>query len=329
MLKLKYMFENYELAKQALSHWEHNEKNLEDYLKFFRISSNAVYPFEANGKRCFLRLSPEEEKQEMNLKGELEFLLYLQEKEYPSMVPAASKEGEFLLTLNTVWGTYYASVFEGVPGRAIEDTDCREEIIVSYGKALGRLHRMSMEYEPQYRKWNYKQALKWCKGVIEKYDAPMFMYIEAVNVEKELEQLPITKDTYGLVHYDFELDNVFYDEKSGDCHVIDFEDGMYHFFLLDIEQALDSLSSELSDEQFTQAKKLFLLSYASQKTLDPDFESYLPLMRRFCNIFSYARLIRCVAEDIPQATEWLYHLQKVLNKKIEMLEKSIWEKLQE
>ena len=42
MLKLEYLFENYELAREALALWEHDEDNLEEMLGYFRISSNAV-----------------------------------------------------------------------------------------------------------------------------------------------------------------------------------------------------------------------------------------------------------------------------------------------
>ncbi|MBQ8040669.1 MAG: phosphotransferase, partial [Lachnospiraceae bacterium] len=169
MLKLKYLFENFELAKLALTNWEHDEDTLDEYLKYFRISSNAVYPFAVQGKRHFLRLAPVEEKQEENLMGELEFLRYLNNAGYGAMKPVAAKNGELLLTLNTKWGCYYASVFEGVAGISIEDTDYREKIMIAYGKALGRLHNLSMEYQPEHRKWTYADALGWVKKTLAEY----------------------------------------------------------------------------------------------------------------------------------------------------------------
>ena len=305
MLKLKYLFENFELAKLALTNWEHDEDTLNEYLKYFRISSNAVYPFAIRGKRHFLRLSPMEEKQEENLKGELEFLQYLRENGYGAMKPIAAKNGELLLTLNTEWGVYYASVFEGVDGISVEDTDYREEIMIAYGKALGRLHNLSVEYQKQYPE----------KGPqLEK------MQNEAETVKQELSKLKQTKETFGLVHYDFEPDNVFYNEEDGSCHVIDFEDGMYHFFLVDLEQVLDALSEELAGEAFAQAKKYFLQGYESEKALEPDYGQRLPLMRKFCNLFSYARLIRCIAEEVPDAPEWMVSLKDRLAEKIQYLE---------
>ena len=62
MLKLEYLFENYELAREALSLWEHDEDNLEEMLGYFRISSNAVYallPGRAGSVSCGWLLSGE------------------------------------------------------------------------------------------------------------------------------------------------------------------------------------------------------------------------------------------------------------------------------
>lgn len=328
MLKLKYLFENFELAKLALTNWEHDEDTLDGYLKYFRISSNAVYPFSIRGKRHFLRLAPIEEKQKENLVGELEFLQYLGNAGYGAMKPVAAKNGELMLTLITKWGGYYASVFEGVAGISIEDTDYREEIMTAYGKALGRLHNLSMEYQPENRKWSYADALAWVKKTLAEYQNQCpekgllleKMQKEAEAVEQELSKLKQTKETFGLVHYDFEPDNVFYKEEDNSCQVIDFEDGMYHFFLVDIEQVLDSLSEELEGDAFEQAKKYFLQGYESEKTLEPDYEPKCRLMRLFCNLFSYARLVHCIAEEVPNAPEWMVSLRNRLSLKIQYLE---------
>ena len=327
MLKLKYLFENFELAKCVLINWEHDEENLEEYLNYFRISSNAVYPFSVQGKRCFLRLAPVDEKQKNNLAGELEFLQYLNRKGYSAMEPVKARNGSVLLKLDTKWGEYYASVFEGVRGIPVEETDYREGIMSAYGKALGRLHRLSMEYQPVCRKWSYIEVLAWVRAVLmeyqDKYPVPEKMYRETECVEQELSMLECNKETFGLVHYDFEPDNVFYEEADGSCHVIDFEDGMYHFFLVDVEQVLDALSGELEGDVFQQAKQWFLQGYTSEKELEPDYEKKLPLMRRFCNVFSYARLIRCIAEEVPEAPEWMNGLRERLAGRVRSLEDGI------
>ena len=62
------------------------------------------------------------EKMKNNLEGELEFLRYLQSRGYPAVIPVASNSGKFVVALDSVWGKYYASVFEGVDGKPVEDT---------------------------------------------------------------------------------------------------------------------------------------------------------------------------------------------------------------
>lgn len=323
MLKLKYLYENYALAKFALENWEYDADTLDEYLQHFRISSNAVYPFLWQGNMRFLRLSPASEKIEKNLKGELAFLCYLQSRDYPAVVPVASNSGEFVVTLDSSWGKYYASVFQGVDGISIEDTDYTAPVLLAYGKALGQLHVLSAEYSPENRKWTYLDALLWIKDILKEYHAPEKMLTELEAVQQALNELPQTVETFGLVHYDFEPDNVFWDENSQCCTAIDFEDGMYHFFLLDVEQALDALLENLPADRQTPARNTFLQGYQSVKTLEPGYEERLTLMRRFCNLYSYARLIRCVAEEYPNEPDWMVELREKLHYKIELLENGV------
>lgn len=323
MLKLKYLYENYDLAEFALKNWEYETETLGDYLQHFRISSNAIYPFLWQGNMRFLRLSPMSEKMKNNLKGELEFLCYLQNRSYPAVIPVASNSGEFVVTLDSSWGKYYASVFKGVDGNPIEDTDCNDHILYAYGKALGQLHMLSAEYSPEIRKWTYHDVLLWIGKVLKEYHAPNKMLVELEKVQQALNELPQTSNTFGLIHYDFEPDNVFWDEDKQCCTVIDFEDGMYHFFLVDLEQALDALLEDIPTDRQLIAKEIFLQGYQSVKMLESDYAEKLKLMRRFCNLYSYARLIRCVAEEYPNEPDWMVKLREKLHRKIELLESSV------
>ena len=323
MLKLKYLHENYGLARFALENWEYDAETLDGHLQRFRISSNAIYPFLWQGNMRFLRLSPAPEKMKNNLEGELEFLRYLQSRGYPAVAPVASSSGEFVVTLDSVWGKYYASVFEGVDGKPVEDTGCDDHIVYAYGKALGQLHILSAEYSPEIRKWTYCDALQWIGKVLEEYHAPNKMPVELEKVRRALNGLPQTKDSFGLVHYDFEPDNVFWDETRQRCTAIDFEDGMYHFFLVDLEQALDALLENVPADRRTAAKAAFLRGYQSVKMLEPDYAGKLKLMRRFCDLYAYARLIRCVAGEYPDEPGWMVQLREKLHGKIKLLENGV------
>lgn len=137
MLKLKYLTENFDLARLALTHWKHDAATLEERLGWFRISSNAVYPFDREGRLCFLRLSPAAEKRSLDLLGELDFLTFLQRRGYPAMRPIAADGGDMLVPLDTPWGMWYASAFRCVPGQPLEELPMTDEPAQAYGAALG------------------------------------------------------------------------------------------------------------------------------------------------------------------------------------------------
>lgn len=321
MLKLKYLYENYDLAKLALENWKYDTDALDDSLQHFRISSNAVYPFSWQGNIRFLRLSPVSEKMENNLKGELEFLRYLQNRNYPAVIPVASNSGKLVITLDSIWGKYYASVFEGVDGVPIEDTDYNARILFAYGKALGQLHILSAEYLPNHKKWTYSDALVWSRKILEEHHAPDKMLAALDEVRQALDELPRTADTFGLVHYDFEPDNVFWNENSQCCTAIDFEDGMYHFFLIDLEQALDALTENLPPNKQAFAENTFLRGYQSVKNLESDYAEKRDLMRRFRDLYSYARLLHCTAEEYSNEPDWMARLREKLRHKMKLLER--------
>lgn len=313
MLKLKYLFEDYNLAKLALENWEHDESNLDEMLSRFRISSNAIYPYQSNGKLCFLRLAPFEEKLRNNILGELEFLDYLHENGFSALKGIAARNGEKLIELHTHKGSYYAESCAAVSGTPIEDTDYSDEIMYEYGKTLGRLHKLSAEFTPKVRKWTHTDALDYVAKIFAEYNAPQCALSELIKVKEKLSELPINKESYGLVHYDFEPDNVFYDEKTKTCSVIDFDDGMYHFYALDIAQVLDSLEDELDGDKLASAKAEFMRGYKSERGFSEENCGTLPLMLRFINLFGYARLIRCIDEKFDNEPDWLTELRVKLD----------------
>ena len=311
MLKLIYLSENFALAKAALQNWPHDPATLEKRLMHFRIFSNAVYPFDYRDGPGFLRLTPAAEKSAEAIRAELAFLTYLQAEGYPALRPIPAVSGETLLTLETPWGAWHACTFTGVPGRPMEDVPLTEEVLLHYGAALGRLHALSMAYEPAQRRPTCEDALAWVSEMLA--DAPDFLRQECRTVADLLRHKPKTRQNYGLVHYDFEPDNVFYDGET--CHVIDFDDSMEHFYAIDLVQALDELPPE--------AAAPFLRGYASACPDSQADAADFPLMRRFRDLYSYARLQHALSERPAPLPDWMPPLIARLEHKARMLEEQI------
>ena len=309
MLKMTYLAENFDLARLALTHWPHDDATLSARLKWFRISSNAVYPFDMEGQLCFLRLTPAEEKSAVHIRAELDFLMHLREADYPAMRPIPALNGQLLLTLDTHWGTWHACAFTGVPGKPIEDIPLTEDVLTRYGEALGRLHAITMAMDAPPERPSWPDVLDWAAACLA--EGPEQAEYRAV--EEALHRLPVNKYTFGLVHYDFEPDNVFFDGQT--CHVIDFDDSMLHFYAIDLVQAMDELPPE--------AHAAFLAGYYAACPESGAKEADFPLMWRFRNLYSLARLRHALSEIPSPQPDWMPSLIERLTGKMHALEEQI------
>jgi Ser/Thr protein kinase RdoA (MazF antagonist) len=309
MLKLKYLFDNADLAEMILRNWEFDEQSLEMF-KYYRISSNAVYPFRFQDQVRLLRFAPKMEKNKDHIAAELEFIAYLRTNGYGAMESVVSMNGEELAEVRTPWGEYYASVFKRVTGVQINATDFGDNVIFSHGKALGKLHSLSSVYRPEGRtRESHDDVLDGIRKTLLEFPAETAALEETRLLHDYFASIPRTKSNYGLIHYDFEYDNVFYDEQSNSCNVIDFDDSMYHWYAMDIEQALDSLRDYIPNEIFNRKKRIFMDGYETEYELSEEMASILPACRRFANLYGYVRVLRAMEEQWANEPEWLVKLR--------------------
>lgn len=312
MLKLKYLFDNRDLVKMLLGNWDYDVESL-DLLDYYRISANAVYPFKQNGKVKMLRFSPCKEKLKNNIIGELDFIQYLRSKEYPALNILNTKNEKDFIEVSTPWGDYFAVVFDRVKGDQLGKMEYTTSMCKKHGKALGRLHRISSEYNPVKKlRWSHEDVLKWMEKELKKFPSEALARREAEELSLTLSSLPQNKFIYGLIHYDFELDNLFYDSDNDILNVIDFDDAMYHWYVMDIERTLESIYSELPHEDHTIFKDTFLKGYREDFDVSDDILSYIPLFKRFANIYSYTRMLRASADSWSNEPEWLSSLRSKL-----------------
>ena len=325
MLKLKYLFENFDLARACLALYEYDEKSLADMLPYFRISSNSIYPFckKDTHEVCFLRLSPSEEKPLSSVAAEIHLINWLNEKGFSAMKPVAMKTGEFAKEMRTEWGTFHVSCFAKVSGNSLEDTKGNLSVVRGYGQTLGKLHSLMKEYPCSEKHRDHKDLLKEIGDRMEEYDAPEIVKEEYWAVCGELERLIVSSSNYGTIHYDFEPDNVFYDEAENTFSVIDFDDAINCWYALDIVRALDALDDVIEDKNIEDAVCRFLEGYQSVTDLTEEQKQSFSLMRRLVRLQEYTTILHVLSEPVDEKPSWMNELIGKLKYKAQCLEKSM------
>lgn len=312
MMKLRHLFNNPALAEMLLKNWDYDPASVELF-EYFRISANAIYPFRQNGAICFLRCCPASEKSKDNLVAELDFICYLREQGYPALEPLPSKSGELLVQKMTPWGEQYASAFKRVAGKALDETDYADEVIYAYGAALGQLHQLSSIYSPgQSKRWSHAQVLDWIEATLRDLGEQGLALEECQLLRHSFARLPVQAANYGLIHYDFEPDNVFYDQASRTINVIDFDDAMGHWYVMDIVQALHCLKSQIPTPVHEAKQATFIQAYRRHFALDEELFAAAPLFRRFANLYSYTRNLRSTQEQWEHEPDWMVGLRRKL-----------------
>ncbi|MBQ7956093.1 MAG: phosphotransferase [Lachnospiraceae bacterium] len=325
MLKLKYLFENFDLARECMELYECDTDSVDEMLRYFRISSNAIYPFrlKKEGRICFLRLSPVEEKTLADVESEIDLINWLIERDFPAMRPVPMKTGKLFGQIHTEWGTYNVSCFEKVAGNSLEDTKGTRQIVQGYGKTLGELHALMKEYPHSEERRNHKMFLCEIEERMKEYGTSEIVRREFGEVCKELEKLPMSASDYGVIHYDFEPDNVFYDDKEESFSVIDFDDAMCCWYALDVVRAIDALDEVIEDVNREEAILCFFEGYRSATTFTKEQLQSLPLMRRIVCLQEYATLLHVLSESVENMPEWMNNLSQKLKFKLHRLEESM------
>lgn len=302
------------LAEKILERWGYDEGSV----YAFRYSANFIFICKRNKQTYFLRFNEESEKNVEALEEEMKLLNTLAGLSLPIARPVASLTGKEVEAVETEYGTYYASVFEALPGKQYEMEELELHQFVKWGSALGKLHE-SMKKLDGISLVNRKT---WRDHL---HEVEQILSNQEIAAKKELqiliswaENLPVTKDNFGIVHYDFELDNLRW--EGDQIGMLDFDDCSCYWYVADIAFALRDLDEKkMANANFAN----FIKGYKSKTSLNDQLLEQLPMFQRLHNLTVFAKLLRSV--DIQNASEhpeWMTDLRGKLVKKIDDLRKS-------
>ncbi|GKU78122.1 phosphotransferase enzyme family protein [Paenibacillus sp. L3-i20] len=294
-------------AEALLRNWEHDVGTLQ----FWRASSNFVYLFRHHGETYYLRFVHEEDQQFANITAELDFMNYLYNNGYPTVTPISSMNDQLIETISTETGRYFGVVFTEASGNQPDLEEMTDDEIAQWGQSLARLHLLSENYDySSYRSWS--DALDFVATVLQRYPNEHEAHLELQQLRTALAQLPEGVASQGIIHYDFETDNVFYNAATSTFCAIDFDDAMVHWYVMDIAAAISDLLEEENDEAKAKVE-CFISGYRSIRRLEEAEVSLIPLFQRFAELYSFARLLRSVEDmDISAYPLWAIDLRNRL-----------------
>lgn len=279
--------------------------NILGTLMFWRASSNFVYAFENKQEKYFLRFSYDQENSIEQITAELEFMEYLKSNHYPCVSPILSVNGKYIETVQKSEGTYFAVVFSSAKGNTL-DENITELQCEDWGRSLASLHQLSRVYEPSdTKRSNWQDILRKIDDMLQRYPEEQEAIEELGKLTERLQSFPISNSNYGLIHYDFQLDNIFYEENNRVFSVIDFDDAVYSWYVHEIVTALDDfLGDDMNLENFQ--VKSFLKGYSSVIPLSDEDINQFPYFQRFMKLYRFSKLLWSLeGSDVTDTPKWL------------------------
>jgi Ser/Thr protein kinase RdoA (MazF antagonist) len=282
-----------------------------------RASANFAFIVKAEGRNYLLRFNHESERQAAFIAAELAFIAHLAARGVRVARPLPSLAGRLMESVPTPFGLCHGALFEFLPGEQLELEALDPEKIRRWGRALGEMHRAGEGLKIGGRP-DWSAQLDWLRQVVPRRET--LVWREADAVAERLQALPRSDANFGLIHYDFEPDNLVW--SGAEIGIFDLDDCAYSWFAMDI---VNALGSELFDDcigrfDFTNPRlQGFLEGYRSARPIDDAELQWAPLFLRLDNLIAFARVYRSIAAgpvaDEPQwTTDLRQKLQRMLDK---------------
>lgn len=198
--------------------------------------------------------------------------------------PAPSNNDRLIEEFEIDGQCYRTAMFRTAKGKTKDVRDAAPVYFVAVGDLLGRIHAASEDAQKKglhYKRpdWNTKResALTKANDKLE----PEIMNTICTTMQ-EIQNIPKTDETYGMIHGDFHSHNFFVDGNN--VWVFDFDDCCYGYYMYDIASVCNSWLSHAYSPNKTRSEALyedilpfFRIGYESHKKLSEEYWDKLEL----------------------------------------------------
>ncbi|MDQ6420437.1 phosphotransferase [Paenibacillus sp. LHD-117] len=296
---------------------------------------NVVYNCEKEGAEAkILRIAFLNDRSREDFLAEVEYIRYLFEHGGSVSDVVSSRKGNLLEEISHHNHTFFICLFEKARGKRFVDNHYRyregvpiAEYYFNCGKVLGKLHQISKGYNPVHRRYRFFD--KYNAEYIDKRIPGSFSLLKEKLVEllKTLEGLDRNRESFGMVHFDYNDGNYSIDFDTGQITVYDFDNSCYCWYMFDLASLWTNGVGWIQFEPDAGKRKKFmddyfqtaLEGYRSETRIEDSMLEKLPLfiqvnlMEGIVDAFEVMRnngeepecdeelsyRIKCLEDDIP------------------------------
>lgn len=296
---------------------------------------NVVYTCEKEGAEAkILRIAFLHDRSREDFLGEVEYIRYVFEHGGSVSDVVCSRKGNLLEEITHQNHTFFVCLFQKARGKMLVENKYRyregvpmTEYYDNCGKVLGKLHQLSKEYIPVHRRYSFFD--KYHAAYIDTLIPGSFSLLKEklVHLLNTLEGLDRNRESFGLIHFDYNDGNYSIDFATGQITVYDFDNACYCWYMFDLAGLWTHGVGWIQFEPDARKRKKFmdeyfetvLAGYRSETRIENSMVEMLPffikvtLMERIVDTFEWMRnngeelkcdeelsyCIKCLEDDIP------------------------------
>jgi Ser/Thr protein kinase RdoA (MazF antagonist) len=272
--------------------------------KWWRSSASHVFVLPENGRRRYLRFVPDSYRGPKSLAAVAELMARLSDGGSAVVRPVAARSGALTVTVPTGLGAVHAMVVEPAPGADLDVGELTASQAWQWGRALARLHRDAA---------GFAAGLPESFGELPSVGALFADDAELVEATARLadvmRELPRCRDRWGVVHGDFELDNMAWEADGPIAY--DFDEAALSWYAADIAYAVRDLTDHTGRPAPVHRARFdaFLDGYRSVRPFDDEDLGHLPLFAGLHAAASLVRITRALGEPAPGEPDGLGELR--------------------
>ncbi|WP_265522303.1 phosphotransferase enzyme family protein [Oerskovia flava] len=198
--------------------------------------------------------------------------------------PVPAQTGTLIVTVPTTLGPMHAMMVDAAPGDELDVDDLTEDRARAWGRTLASMHDAAAGLET-----GLPVAFAELTGVPRWFADDPLLVKAAARLSDRLAVLPRDRARFGVVHGDFELDNLAWDADRATA--FDFDEAAVSWYAADIAYALRDLTGPDGEPDAARRGlvQAFVAGYRSVRPLD---DADLTNLRLFAGAHAACSLVR-------------------------------------